>query len=99
LKNTAVTIQIRCIAFQLSDCLETPLGAFPIDGFGCANEELDPYMNLVEVLKDYSEYVFPKYLTPFKTNNGAFWCFDNRSSEVEFPAVVYSHDSHSIKKR
>ena len=47
------------IEFQLKYCKQIPLGDFAFDGFGFANKKLEPYMNLEEVLKDYSELEFP----------------------------------------
>lgn len=85
------------IEFQLKYCKEIPIGDFAFEGFGFANKELEPYMNLEEVLKDYSELEFPEYLTPFKQENGDFWCFDNRSSEYEFPVVIFDHNSNGIE--
>jgi hypothetical protein len=67
------------IDFQLKFCKEVPIGDFAFEGFGFANKKLEPNMNLEEVLKDYAELKFPEYLTPFRQDNGDFWCFDNRS--------------------
>lgn len=85
------------IDFQLKYCKEIPIGDFAFEGLGFANRELEPYMNLEEVLKDYAELEFPKYLTPFRYDNGDFWCFDNRSPETEFPVVIYDHNSNGIE--
>ncbi|SHO59514.1 SMI1/KNR4 family protein [Algoriphagus zhangzhouensis] len=85
------------IDFQLKYCLEVPIGDFAFEGFGFANNELDPYMNLEEVLKDYAELEFPQYLTPFKQDNGDFWCFDNRSSYPEVPIVIFNHNTNEIE--
>ena len=85
------------IEFQLKYCKEIPLGDFAFDGFGFANNKLKPYMSLEEVLKDYSELEFPKYLTPFRQDNGDFYCFDNRSSESDFPVVIFDHNSNGIE--
>jgi len=50
-------------------------------------------------VKDYKEYGFPNYLTPFKQDNGDFWCFDNRTQiEDEFPVVIWDHNSNNIEK-
>ena len=84
------------IDFQLGYCTEVPMGDVAFEGFGFANKQLDPYMNLEEVLKDYAELKFPKYLTPFKQDNGDFLCFDNRSPEPEFPIVIFDHNSYEI---
>tara|TARA_R100000935_G_scaffold57076_4_gene90212 strand:+ start:549 stop:998 length:450 start_codon:yes stop_codon:yes gene_type:complete len=85
------------IDFQLKYCKEVPIGDFAFDGFGFANKKLEPYMNLEEILKDYSVLKYPKYLTPFRYDNGDFYCFDNRSSEKEFPVVIYDHNSNGIE--
>ena len=85
------------VEFQLKYCKEIPLGDFAYDGFGFANSELEPYMNLEHILKDYAELECPEYLTPFRQDNGDFWCFDNRSAESEFPVVIFDHQSNVIE--
>lgn len=85
------------IDFQLKYCREVPIGDFAFDGFGFANQELEPYMNLEEVLKHYVELGFPKYLTPFKQDNGDFWCFNNQSAKLESPIVIFDHNSNQIE--
>ncbi|SED22359.1 SMI1-KNR4 cell-wall [Tenacibaculum sp. MAR_2009_124] len=85
------------IDYQLKYCLDVPIGDFSFDGFGWANKELGPNMNLEETLKGYSELEFPNYLTPFRYDNGDYWCFDNRSSESEFPVVIFDHNSNDIE--
>lgn len=85
------------IDFQLIQCNVVPIGDFAFNGFGFANNELEPYMSLKEVLKDYKELELPIYLTPFKQDNGDFWCFDNRGSEQEFPVVIFNHNSNDIE--
>ncbi len=85
------------IDFQLRYCNEVPIGDFSFEGFGWANENLEPYLNLEEILKDYSNLRFPEYLTPFRYNNGDFWCFDNRSSELECPVVIFDHNLNDIE--
>ncbi|NER15084.1 hypothetical protein GWK08_16640 [Leptobacterium flavescens] len=85
------------IDFQLKYCSEVPLGDFSFDGFGWANKELGPNLNLEEILKDYSDLKFPEHLTPFRYDNGDFWCFDNRSPEPEFPVVIFDHNSNDIE--
>lgn len=85
------------IDFQLKYCKEIPIGDFAFNGFGFSNNELEPYMSLEEVLKSYKELKYPEHLTPFKYDNGDFWCFDNRSSEKEFPIVVFDHNSNGIE--
>ncbi len=85
------------IDFQLKYCKEVPMGDFSFEGFGWANKELGPNVNLEEILKDYSDLEFPNYLTPFRYDNGDFWCFDNRSLEPEFPVVIFDHNSNDIE--
>jgi hypothetical protein len=86
------------IAFQLVYCHITPIGDFAFNGFGWANKELDAYLNLEEVVKDFRELDFPNYLTPFKQDNGDFWCFDNRSDKAEYPVVIWDHNSGKIEQ-
>ena len=85
------------IDYQLKYCTEVPIGDFSFEGFGWANKELGPNMNLEEILKDYSDLEFPNYLTPFRYDNGDYWCFDNRSPESEFPVVIFDHNSNDIE--
>lgn len=86
------------IDFQLKYCHEVPMGDFAFEGFGFANKSLDPYMNLEEVVKDFQELNFPDFLSPFRQDNGDFWCFDNRSKEPEPPIVVWDHNSNQIEQ-
>ncbi|MDB4923897.1 SMI1/KNR4 family protein [Mucilaginibacter sp.] len=87
------------IQFQLEECQSTPMGDYAFDGFGWANSTLDPYMNLQEIVKGFRELNYPKWLTPFKTDNGDYWCFDNRSTiNNEFPVVIFDHNSNNIEK-
>ncbi len=85
------------IDYQLKYCTSVPIGDFSFDGFGWANKALEPNMNLEEILKDYSQLEFPNYLTPFRYENGDYWCFDNRSSESEFPVVIFDHNSNGLE--
>lgn len=85
------------IDFQLKYCDKVPIGDISYDGFGWANKKLEPHMNLETILKDYSDLQFPKFLTPFRYDNGDFWCFDNRSTEPEFPVVIFDHNSNDIE--
>lgn len=85
------------IDFQLKYCKEVSIGDFAFDGFGFANKSLEPYMNLGEILNDYKELNYPEYLTPFKQDNGDFWCFDNRVDDNELPVVIFDHNSNKIE--
>lgn len=85
------------IDFQLKYCTEVPMGDFAFEGFGWANKELGPNLDLEEILKDYVALEFPENLTPFRYDNGDFWCFDNRSCEFEFPVVIFDHNSNIIE--
>ena len=87
------------IDFQLKYGLEVPMGDFAWDGFGWANKDLDAYMNLEKIVEDYKELNLPNYLTPFREENGDFWCFDNRNQiDGEFPVVIWDHNSNDIEK-
>lgn len=87
------------IDFQLKYCHEVSMGDFAWDGFGWANNALEPYMNLEVVVKDYNDCGFPNYLTPFRQDNGDFWCFDNRTQTgEEYPIVIWDHNSNGIEK-
>ena len=87
------------VDFQLEYCLEISIGDLAWDGFGWANKDLDPYMNLEEIVKDYKDCGYPNYLSPFKQDNGDFWCFDSRiQSDEEFPIVIWDHNSNDIEK-
>lgn len=85
------------IEFQLKYCTEVPMGDFAFDGFGFAAKGLEPYMSLEEILKDYKMLGFPKYLTPFREENGDYWCFDNRNTVLESPVVIFDHNSNGIE--
>jgi len=85
------------IDFQLKYCSIVPIGDFSFEGFGWANNELGPNLNLEEILKNYADLGFPNSLTPFRYDNGDFWCFDNQSSESEFPVVIFDHNSNDIE--
>ena len=86
------------IKFQLKYCHQIPMVGFAFDGFGFANKSLDPYMNLEEVIRDFQELNPPDYLSPFRQDNGDFWCFDNRSKEPESTVVVWDHHSNQIEQ-
>lgn len=85
------------VDFQLKYCKNIPMGDFAFEGFGFANNKLESYMSLEHILKDYNKLNFPEYLTPFKQDNGDFWCFDNRSSDDEYPVVIFDHNSNTIE--
>ncbi|MDC6367803.1 MULTISPECIES: SMI1/KNR4 family protein [Flavobacteriaceae] len=85
------------VDFQLKYYREVPIGDFAFDGFGFANKGLEPYANLEGILKDFKELEYPEYLTPFRKDNGDFWCFDSRSDESEFPVVIFDHNSNGIE--
>ena len=72
-------------------------------------EEVPPLIKMVseffickaiEVVKDYQELNFPHYLSPFRVDNGDFWCFDTRHPDKngEFPVVIWSHNENGIEK-
>lgn len=88
------------IQFQLEYYDKTPMGDFAFDGFGWANKDLEPYLNLNEVVKDYHDLNYPTYLSPFRTDNGDFWCFDTRHPDQngEFPVVIWSHNDNAIEE-
>ena len=85
------------IDFQIKYFKEIPIGDFAFEGLGFANNELDLYMSLEEVLKDYRELNYPEYLTPFKQDNGDFWCFDSRDSDSEPPVVIWDHNNNNVE--
>ncbi len=88
------------VDFQLCYCHQVPMGDVAFDGFGWANRNLDPYLNLEELVRDYQANDFPDYLTPFRQDNGDFWCFDTRKPDLdgEFPIVIWDHNSNSVEK-
>lgn len=85
------------IDFQLKYCKEVPIGYFACDEIGFANKKFEPYLNLEAVLKEYTKLEYPKDFKPFRQDNSDFWCFDNRSSEMEFPVVIFDHNSNRIE--
>lgn len=88
------------VQFQLEYYDKAPMGDFAFDGFGWANKNLESYMNLEEIVKDFRESGFPDYLTPFRTDNGDYWCFDTRTPQAdgETPVVIWSHNDLAIEK-
>lgn len=88
------------VQFQLEYFDKIPMGEFAFEGFGWANKNLEPSLNLEEVVKDYKELDLPKYLSPFRVDNGDFWCFDTRHPDEngESPVVVWSHNDNDIEK-
>ena len=46
------------IDFQLIRCHEVPMGDFAWDGFGWANKDLPPDMNLEKIVRDFKELNF-----------------------------------------
>lgn len=73
----------------------TPLGDFAWDNFGWANPNLESYMNLYEIVKDARSVGVPEYLSPFKSDNGDYYCFDSRNHA--YSVVVWDHNSKSIE--
>jgi hypothetical protein len=88
------------IQFQLEYFDTVPMGDFAFEGFGWANKSLEPYLNLEEVVKDYRELGLPNYLSPFRVDNGDFWCFDTRHPDEngEFPIVIWNHNDNDIER-
>lgn len=86
------------IEFQISYCHTTPMGDFVFEGFGWANKDLIPYLRLDEIVNDYHNLEFPDYLTPFRYENGDYWCFDNRINTEEYPVVIFDHNSFDIEQ-
>jgi len=86
------------IEFQLTSCHDTPMADYAFDGFGWANSSIPPYANLEELVKDFRELNYPRWLSPFKTDNGDYWCFDTRNQDnEEYPVVIYDHNSNSLE--
>lgn len=88
------------ISFQLVHYHCTSMDKNDFKGFGWANRELEPNMNLEKVVNDFRELGYPDYLTPFKQVNGDFWCFDNREvlNMVEYRVVIWNHKLNEIEK-
>lgn len=88
------------IQFQLEYCDKVPMGDFAFDGFGWANINLEPYLNLEEIVRDYQEDDSPCYLSPFRVDNGDFWCFDTRQPDEngEYPVVIWSHNDNDVER-
>jgi len=83
------------IQFQLEFCRKVPMGDFSWDGFGWANNTLSPYMSLREVVSDARMVGVPKYLAPFRIDNGDFYCFDTRDDMNT--VVIWDHNSHALE--
>lgn len=87
------------IEYQLKYGFEVSMSDFAWTGFGWANKKLPPYLNLETVLADYKDLGYPEYLTPFRYDNGDFWCFDNRTQvDGEYPVVIWDHNSNDIEQ-
>ncbi len=83
------------IEFQLYFGDSVPMDDFSWDGFGWANNDLEPYMNLYEIVKDAREIGTPDFLSPFKVDNGDYYCFDIRNDK--FSIVIWDHNSNDIE--
>jgi hypothetical protein len=99
-RKYACTFPKSFIQFQLEYCDRVPMGEFAFEGFGWANKNLDPYLNLEELVKDYQELGLPGYLSPFRLDNGDFWCFDTRHPDGngEFPIIILNHNDSEIER-
>lgn len=78
--------------FQLSECYRTPIGDIAFDGFGWASPNIDPYMNLYEIVKDSKQIGVPDNLSAFKEDNGDYYCFTDGGR-----IVIWDHNSNSIE--
>lgn len=86
------------IEFQTKYCHEVSMGDFASDGFGWANKDLMSYLRLDEIVSDYRDLEFPDYLTPFRYENGDYWCFDHRVELDEYPIVIFDHNAFDIEQ-
>lgn len=86
--------------FQIEYCHCMTMDDNDFNGFGWANRELEPNMNLEKLVQEYRELKLPDYLTPFKHVNGDFWCFDNRTliNLIEYPVVIWRHRLNDIEQ-
>ena len=86
------------VAFQLRECGSTPMAPRDWDGFGWANPELEPYMSLRSVLECAEESRVPSHLSPFRHDEGNFFCFDTSrpDSTQEYPVVFWDHDERGV---
>ena len=99
-RKYACTFPKSFIQFQLEYCHSVPMGDSALEGFGWANKNLEPYLILEEVVKDYQETEAPNYLSPFRVDNGDFWSFDTRHPDEngEFQIVIWSHNDNDIER-
>lgn len=67
------------------------MGDFAFEGFGWANKTLPPYMNLYEIVKDAREIGGPEMYTPFKVDNGDYYCFSGET------VVIWDHNSNGLE--
>lgn len=79
------------IEFQLNYAYAIPMGSFAFEGFGWANKELPPYMNLYEIVKDARAVGVPEKYAPFKVDNGDYYCFSGET------VVIWDHNSNSLE--
>lgn len=82
---------LEFIKFQTEYCRVVPMGDFAWDGFGWANDELSPYMNLRTVVEDARMIGLPSEFSPFRVDNGDYYCFDKNNR-----VILWCHDSQSI---
>lgn len=85
-------------AFQTSECHTTPIGDTDFDGFGWASPELDAYLSLSSVVEGSRTTNVPHFLSPFREDNGNYYCFDSRhpDSNGEFAVVLWDHNAGAI---
>jgi hypothetical protein len=83
------------LSFQLVDAYHIPMGDHFWDGFGWANLDLDPYMNLYLIVQDARGLGVPEHLAPFREENGDYFCFDSR--DPAFPVVLWDHNQRDLQ--
>ena len=81
------------IDFQITECFTTPIGDFAFDGFGWANSQLEPYLNLRTIVDDAFSIGVPKIYSPFKGDNSDYYCFTENDK-----IVVWDHNSGSLEQ-
>ena len=68
------------------------MGDFAKEGFCWANKSAKVECNLSHLVLNFRKSRFPEFLTPFKTDDEGYWCFDSRLhyEDGEYPIVIFS---------
>jgi hypothetical protein len=86
------------VAFKVNESSSTPIASSDCVGFGWANPNLEAYMSLEAIIQDAELANLPKWLSPFRIDEGNYYCFDtsNSAAHGDYPVVFWDHDENGI---